>query len=172
MVTIQPYESLNHLANQIGQLLQNYQMFQNLLGLRATEIKVIKRDGKQIDDDDSLTIKRLKLKFSKKDSDIFDEQDIFLNTSIDNYLKDGDEFTFKLDSFDKWVTAIISFNLEDNPDFVLSAKIEMRVAGYFQNSYLFQIITKLIINIWNENIDDIIGDKDYYTIQTIKFKNK
>jgi hypothetical protein len=172
MVTIQPYQSLNHLASQIGHLMQHYRMFQNLLGLRATEVNIIKRDGKEIEEDDLSLTHKIYLKLSREDSDIFDKQNIFLDTPIENFLKDGDEFVFKLASFDKWVTALIHFDLEDNPEFVLSAKVEMRIAGYYQNSHFFQIITKLIINIWNENIEDMVGKTDYYTIQNIRFRNK
>lgn len=41
MITIQPHETLNNLSNHIGQLMQKYKMFENLLGLRASEIKVV-----------------------------------------------------------------------------------------------------------------------------------
>ena len=41
MLTVQPHESIIHLSNYIGQSMQKYRMFQNLLALRATEINVV-----------------------------------------------------------------------------------------------------------------------------------
>jgi len=100
------------------------------------------------------------------------ENEKFMNMPIGKILHDGDEFVFKCSSFDRWVTVSIIFHLEDIPDFTFSVKNEMRIAGYFQNSYFYLILTKLIINIWNENIRDLVGKEDYYTITNLKFKNK
>jgi hypothetical protein len=54
MITIQPHETLNHLSNHIGQLMQKYRMFENLLGLRASEIKVVQCSHKGNDDDSDI----------------------------------------------------------------------------------------------------------------------
>ena len=42
MITIQPNQTLKHLSNQIGQQMQKHKAFENLLGLRAWELKVVK----------------------------------------------------------------------------------------------------------------------------------
>lgn len=169
MLTIQPHESLNHLSSQVGQLMQHYQMYTNLLGLRATELKVITRDGKALDQENGGI--KLKLDFAINNDDISEDEDRFLSQPISKYLKDGDEFLFKLTSFDQWISIVIHFTLADS-DISFSAKAEMRVAGYFQNSHFFALITKLIINIWNENIEDIANKEDYYVLKNINFRNK
>lgn len=51
MITIPPQESLHHLSSYIGQSMQIYRMFENLLGLRASEIKIVKTQ--QADNDSS-----------------------------------------------------------------------------------------------------------------------
>lgn len=175
MVTMQPHESLNHLSSHIGQLMQHYRMFQNLLGLRATELKVVARNGHPINEEDSfLSIRKLiRLNFRRKSSEESSSSDEEkYNEPVEKMLMDGDEFVFKVTSFDKWVTIIIHFSLEDDPDFTFTAKIEMRVAGYFQNSHLFQLLTKLVINIWNDNIEDLRQVKDFYTLRYLTFHNK
>ena len=48
MLTVQPHESIIHLSNYIGQSMQKYRMFQNLLALRATEINVVYQRKKKI----------------------------------------------------------------------------------------------------------------------------
>lgn len=48
----------------------------------------------------------------------------------------------------------------------------MRVAGSYQNSYFFHILSKLVINIWNDNISDILDDETFFIIKSISFKTK
>ncbi|CAI2387426.1 unnamed protein product [Moneuplotes crassus] len=165
MITISPYESFYHLTNLIGQQLQHYPMFQNLLGLKATELKVIKRNGEPCNDGVSV-------KFGRKGSKINEEDQKFRSLPIEKVLQDGDEFVFKITSSDKWINCLIQFKLEDDPDFTFSAKSEMRISGFFQNSHFFLIITKLIMKIWNENAKELLGKEDYYTITDINFRNR
>ena len=112
------------------------------------------------------------MKFGRKGAKITDEDEKIMNLPIDRLLQDGDEFIFKLTSSDKWVNVVIHFHLENNPEFTFSAKSEMRISGYFQNSHFFLIINKLIINIWNENARNLLGIEEYYTITKLKFRNK
>lgn len=176
MVTVQTQETLSHLSSQIGQLMQKYRMFHNLLGLRATELKVITRDGHPLNHDDSvLSIRRLiRLNFGgkKREGLVEDSDEEKVDESVGKMLKDGDEFVFKLISFDKWITIYIHFELEGEPEATFNVKTEMRTAGYYQNSHLFQLVTKLAINIWNESIEEITLKRDYYVLKEIEFWNR
>jgi hypothetical protein len=110
-----------------------------------------------------------------RENNMFSNEDLEggnFDEPINEMLQDGDEFVFKLVSFDKWINISIHFVLDGDPNFVLNSKTEMRVAGYFQNSHFFQLITKLIINIWNENIEDLLERKDFYVVKDISFMYK
>ena len=131
MITVQPYETFKHLAGYIGHLMQKYRTFQNLLGLRATELKVVSRPKNA----PIIHIQLSKANEEEVESAINDD-------TIGNVLKDGDEFIFKVSSFDKWITIQINFELVNHKEEHFSTKIEMRVAGYFQNSHLFNLIQK------------------------------
>jgi len=177
MVTVQPHETLNHLSSRIGQLMQNYRMFRNLLGLRATELKVVARNGHPIrDDDDSYSIRKLiRLNFTHPDIEAQQNESDHneVDEPVEKVLQDGDEFVFKLISFDKWIKIELHFELEEEDlSITFHAKTEMRVAGYFQNSHFFQLLTKLAINIWNENIEEVTLQNDFYVIKDITFGYK
>lgn len=112
------------------------------------------------------------MKFGRKGNRINEDDNKFRNLPIERVLQDGDEFVFKITSSDKWINCILHFNLEDNQEFTFTAKSEMRVSGFFQNKHFLLLVTKLIMNIWNENSEKLVGKSDYYTITDIKFKNR
>ena len=100
MLTIQPHDSLNHLSSQMGQHMQKYRIFENLLGLRAVEVKKVDGEGSKIHP----ILLRLNDGPNRKNLDM---KKISENT-VSTYFMDGDEFVFKLTSFDKWVKVRIS----------------------------------------------------------------
>ena len=66
---------------------------------------------------------------------------------------DGDEFVFKLQSHDKWIKIIIRFQLKGFKDIKFTAQLEIKVGKDLHNSMLFNIIQKLVIEVWNQAID-------------------
>ena len=63
-----------------------------------------------------------------------DEFDVPIYTKF----RDGDEFMFSMKSFDKWIKIITVYELiDDDTNIVFSTKVEMRVVGYYPNSYFF-----------------------------------
>mmetsp|Transcript_12830 Transcript_12830/g.14671 ORF Transcript_12830/g.14671 Transcript_12830/m.14671 type:complete len:213 (-) Transcript_12830:619-1257(-) len=175
MITCQSNESTHHFSNYIGELMHKYRIFQNLLALRATEIKVINRGGKQLGYNESLATYKKLMKFSSSKGGSFDGNGSDSGNQVEtigDFLQDGDEFIFRLVSFDKWITIKMQFELDGYPDVSFSAKTEMRVAGYYQNIYFFNLIQKLAITIWNKNIESFMKNEEYYAIKEIKFRNK
>jgi hypothetical protein len=91
--------------------------------------------------------------------------------TVGDILRDGDEFVFKLTSFDKWIQMIINFKLKNHSHLKFTTKCEMRVCGYFPNSHFFNIIERKAIDDWNANIFAERGKKDYYVMKDISFIN-
>jgi hypothetical protein len=91
---------------------------------------------------------------------------------VGNVLHDGDEFVFKLTSFDRWIQVTINFHLKGHSNIRFSSRREMRVVGYFPNSHFFNLIQKLVIDEWNDYIEANRGKKDYYILKDISFRNR
>jgi len=172
MVTVNPNESLKHLSNYIGHLMQKYSIFQNLLGLKAIDFKIVKTQSSpkiyKIDEEMgeiALDKQTLFIKQSPLEEDQYDKP-------ISSQLRDGDEFVFSISSFDKWIKIIAVYELDGEPKLTFSTKLEMRVGNYYPNSHFFNLIQKLVINVWNEHITQIRDKKDYYILKDISFWNK
>jgi len=175
MITVPQSETLKHLSSQIGQLMQKYRIFENLLGLRASEIKVLncQEKNKTGDLENNMSSRLFPYVFKKNKSSNENGVDASeIEEIIGDYLHDGDEFVFKLESFDKWIKVFIRFQLKSFPEIKFSAKLEMRVVGYFPNSHFFSIIQKLVIEVWNEAIESKRGKKDLYVLKSINFMNR
>ena len=108
-------------------------------------------------------------KFTISEEDLEENKNLEM---IGDVLQDGDEFLFKIVSFDKWITINLNFELDEYPDVRFCAKTEMRVAGCYPNSYFFNLIQKLAINIWNVNIQSLRPTGEFYVISNIKFTCK
>mmetsp|Transcript_22013 Transcript_22013/g.19568 ORF Transcript_22013/g.19568 Transcript_22013/m.19568 type:complete len:115 (-) Transcript_22013:1225-1569(-) len=104
MLTIQVNESLNHFSTQAGQLMQKYRMFEGLLGLRTIEIKKV--------DDGGNKIHPIIVKKNNKENKLKVDLEKITEQSVNTYFRDGDEFVFKLTSFDKWIKVIINYKLK------------------------------------------------------------
>lgn len=149
----------------------------NLLGLRASEIKVIScqktsKKQKQNTDSDSDDKMRSTPHFIKLYRNKSIQEGEYSDKAVGDYLHDGDEFVFKLTSFDKWIKVITHFKLKSYPSIKFSVSLEMRVVGYFQNSHFFNLVQKMAIDIWNEIIEDKRGVKDLYVLHKLSFKNR
>lgn len=161
MLTIQPHDSLAHMSNQIGQLMQKYRIFQNLLGLRACEIK------KMADLESNQQV--LKLKIDRQQSMTNDVN--VKEQLVGDILNDGDEFVFKLTSFDRWIKWIVNFQLKGFNGIKFTKALEMRVVGYFPNSHFFNLLQKYIINFWNQEIKKY-RQGGLYILKDISFINR
>lgn len=91
---------------------------------------------------------------------------------IGNVLHDGDEFVFKLTSFDRWIQVTINFYLKSHSNIRFSSRREMRVVGYFPNSHFLNLIQKLVIDEWNDYIEASRCKRDYYILKDISFRNR
>lgn len=103
------------------------------------------------------------------------EQDLDNENSgekVGNLLHDGDEFVFKLTSFDKWVKVIINYSLKNHNHIKFTTKCEMRIVGYFPNSHFFNIIQKHVIDEWNRKIFEKRGVQDYYVLKEMSYINR
>ena len=106
MLTIQQNESLNHLSSQVGQLMQKYRIFEGLLGLRAIEVKKVDDGGSKINP----IILKQNWPMNKNKIDLEKISD----DTVTPYFTDGDEFVFKLTSFDKWIKVIKFSSIFEN----------------------------------------------------------
>jgi len=156
--------------------MQKYRMFENLLGLRALEINKVK--STEVNPDDSSSDIELgkppgSYRFNRhKSIPVENEETEKSKETISSVLRDGDEFVFKLASFDKWIQVIINLELKGSSPIKFNTRCEMRVVGYFPNSHFFNIIQRKAIDYWNENIHEKRNKNDYYVLKDISFINR
>lgn len=111
----------------------------------------------------------LKLKIDRQQSMTNDASG--KESTVGDILKDGDEFVFKLTSFDRWIKCIINYQLKGFNGIKFTKSCEMRVVGYFPNNHFFNLLQKYIIDFWNIEIKKY-RQGGLYILKDISFINR